>query len=272
VVCNGGFHQQTTTFENTIGPGNICVGPNRTVSCFVPAGETHLNILTENILPPGATPTCDPATTPCQFCAPPPPCTPSSTLCEDFEVGGTDDLTTILALSTFTCQGAFDQVTVFVEDTIGPAQICIGADKSVGCTLLAGTTVFNTHALTIVGPSPTPTETPTPSATLTPTGTATQTPTPSSTPSASATPTITSTATQSSTPSSTATPSTSPTASVTRTASNTPTASSTPTITNTPAVLAPVAPAIPALSGLGAVLLGVLFAGLGVAALLRWRS
>jgi hypothetical protein len=33
-----------------------------------------------------------------------------------------------------------------------------------------------------------------------------------------------------------------------------------------------VAPAIPALSGLGAILLVVLFAGFGVMVLLRWRS
>jgi hypothetical protein len=47
--CTGGFAQVTVSTETVFGPINICIGPNRTVGCLVPAGTTHINTNTTTI-------------------------------------------------------------------------------------------------------------------------------------------------------------------------------------------------------------------------------
>jgi hypothetical protein len=95
-----------------------------------------------------AQPSCDPATTPCQTCPEPPPCAPSAVLCQDVGSGSSN---TTFTTSTLTCGGAFPQSTVTLEATIGPANICVGPDRSVGCQVATGSTNFNAHTDTILG-------------------------------------------------------------------------------------------------------------------------
>ena len=90
--------------------------------------------------------TCVPATVPCQTCPPPPPCTPSSTPCQP--TGGVNNAT--ITTSSQTCAGSFAQNTVTVENAVGPANICIGPDKSVGCLVPAGTVNINGNSQTIL--------------------------------------------------------------------------------------------------------------------------
>ena len=87
--------------------------------------------------------TCVPATVPCQTCPPPPPCTPSSTPC-----GGSTNTT--VTTSSQTCAGSFAQETTTIETTVGPANICVGPNKSVGCLVPVGTQNFNGHVQTIL--------------------------------------------------------------------------------------------------------------------------
>jgi hypothetical protein len=95
---------------------------------------------------------CEPATTPCQVCPPPPACTPSATLCSDLGSGGSTNTST--TASSLICTGAFDQTTVVVEENIGPTQICVGPDRSIGCTVPAGNNNFNLTTHSIVAGSP----------------------------------------------------------------------------------------------------------------------
>ena len=89
--------------------------------------------------------TCVPATIPCQTCPPPPPCTPSNTPCGP-NLGTNNTFTT----SSQTCAGSFAQETTTFEQTIGPANICIGPNKSVGCLVPVGTQNFNANVQTIL--------------------------------------------------------------------------------------------------------------------------
>ena len=89
---------------------------------------------------------CDPSTTPCQTCPPPPACTPSNTPCA---VVGPSNTTFTFSLQT--CAGSFDQQTTTIEEAIGPASICIGPDRSVGCVVPIGTSNINAHVDTILG-------------------------------------------------------------------------------------------------------------------------
>jgi hypothetical protein len=90
------------------------------------------------------TTTCVPATVPCQTCPPPPPCTSSNTPC------GSGANNTTATTSTVTCAGSFAQETVTSETTVGPANICIGPNKSVGCLVPVGTVNINAHVHTIL--------------------------------------------------------------------------------------------------------------------------
>ena len=89
---------------------------------------------------------CVPATTPCQTCPPPPVCNPSSTPCGRYT--GSFQSTTA---SFITCSGATNQETTLLETTIGPGNICMGVNKSVGCLVPAGKTNLNFVTHTIVG-------------------------------------------------------------------------------------------------------------------------
>jgi hypothetical protein len=87
-----------------------------------------------------AQPVCTPATTPCQTCPSPPPCVPSNTPC-----GPTGITNTTFTTSTVSCSGGFAQNTVTIEHALGPAHICVGPQKSVGCLVAAGTDNFNAN-------------------------------------------------------------------------------------------------------------------------------
>lgn len=113
--------------------------------------------------------------------------------------------------------------------------------QTVQIVFARGTTALGNVALglgsnfiTVLEPTPTPTNTPTETPTVTPTDTPTATPTDTPT----ATPTHTPTATPTNTPTRTPTPTDTPTATPTNTPTNTPTATPTNTPTNTPTATA----------------------------------
>ncbi|HVT59326.1 MAG TPA: IPTL-CTERM sorting domain-containing protein [Thermoanaerobaculia bacterium] len=82
---------------------------------------------------------CDPASTPCQHCPSPPPCTPSNT-CPFFALGPPG---TYAVASWVSCAGSFSQVTATTTSYIGPADLCVGADRSVGCHVPPGTKLYD---------------------------------------------------------------------------------------------------------------------------------
>lgn len=96
-----------------------------------------------------AQPICTPVTTPCQTCPDPPPCPPpTDPTCGGFKFstgGGNTSFTT----STVTCTGAFAQNTVTTTSTLGPGNICVGPNKSIGCAIAPGTANINTNTDTI---------------------------------------------------------------------------------------------------------------------------
>ncbi len=92
-----------------------------------------------------AQPTCNPATTPCQTCPAPPACVPSSTPC-----GPTGGSNTTFTTSTVSCSGSFAQNTITVQTAVGPANICVGPQKSVGCFVAAGTVNLNANTDSIL--------------------------------------------------------------------------------------------------------------------------
>ena len=80
-------------------------------------------------------------------CPPPPPCAPPvGATCE----GVTE---TTITESTVTCYGSAASVTMTVEETVGPADICVGAEKSVGFHVCPGTvnSDFSTETVLDVG-------------------------------------------------------------------------------------------------------------------------
>ena len=88
-----------------------------------------------------AQPICTPPSTPCQQCPSPPPGVPSNTPCSALGPGTNTTFTT----STVSCSGSFAQNTVTAETVTGPAHICIGPQKSVGCLVPAGTDNINAN-------------------------------------------------------------------------------------------------------------------------------
>jgi hypothetical protein len=78
---------------------------------------------------------CDPASTPCQHCPPPPACAPSNT-CPDVAIGPPGYYG---AVSSTSCAGSFPQVTRTLTSYVGPADLCVGVNASVGCHLAANT-------------------------------------------------------------------------------------------------------------------------------------
>jgi hypothetical protein len=87
---------------------------------------------------------CVPPSTPCQHC-PPPTCTPSNT-CPSTALGPPGITGTV---STASCAGRFSQVTVTRTMYVGPADLCVGPNQSVGCHVPAGVTNFDMLTETI---------------------------------------------------------------------------------------------------------------------------
>jgi len=91
---------------------------------------------------------CVPATTPCQTCPAPPACVPSSTPCGASSTSGTTFTT-----STVSCPGPFAQHTFSTSNALGPTNICIGPEKSIGCFVPAGTQNVNVNDDAVLGAS-----------------------------------------------------------------------------------------------------------------------
>jgi hypothetical protein len=88
---------------------------------------------------------CSPPSTPCQQCPSPPPCpAPTDPTCGGFRSSNGSSNTTF-STSTVSCSGSFAQNTVTVENAIGPANICVGPQKSIGCAVASGTQNFNAN-------------------------------------------------------------------------------------------------------------------------------
>ena len=85
---------------------------------------------------------CNPPSTPCQHC-PPATCTPTTNPC-----GFGANVTTASA-STASCTGSFSQVTVATTAVVGPADLCVGPNRSVGCHVAPGGVNFDTLTETI---------------------------------------------------------------------------------------------------------------------------
>lgn len=81
---------------------------------------------------------CDPASTSCQHCPPPPPCTPSND-CPWFSLGPPAIYAVAAQMS---CPGGFSQVTRTITLYDGPAELCVGANRSVGCHVPKGAHVY----------------------------------------------------------------------------------------------------------------------------------
>ncbi len=93
-----------------------------------------------------AQPICNPSTTPCQTCPAPPPCSaPTNATC----LGALTIGNTTFTNSTVHCAGSFAQTTVITDYTMGPALICYGPEKSMGCLVPSGYDSFNTNTDTI---------------------------------------------------------------------------------------------------------------------------
>ena len=88
---------------------------------------------------------CSPSTEPCQTCPPPASCSPPTNTC-DGPAGRTQ------TFSTSHCTGAFAQTTATLEETVGPADICIGPERSIGFRVCPGS--INLHTATSVVAAP----------------------------------------------------------------------------------------------------------------------
>ena len=118
-----------------------------------PLGVVAVLLLLAVPATPAEAQTCTPATTPCQTCPAPPPCpAPTDPTCGGFKscgpfgCGGNTTFTT----STITCPGAFAQTTLTTTQAVGPGNICVGPNKSIGCAIAAGTSNINTNTDTIL--------------------------------------------------------------------------------------------------------------------------
>jgi hypothetical protein len=96
---------------------------------------------------------CVPPSTPCQHC-PPPTCTPTNTCPSGVALGPPGTTGTV---STASCAGSFSQNTVTTTMYIGPADLCVGPNRSVGCHVPSGGTNFDNLTETISASTAIPT-------------------------------------------------------------------------------------------------------------------
>jgi hypothetical protein len=81
---------------------------------------------------------CDPASTSCQHCPPPAPCAPAN----DCPWSSLGPPATYGVSAQMSCPGGFSQVTRTITLYDGPAELCVGANRSVGCHVPKGAHVY----------------------------------------------------------------------------------------------------------------------------------